>query len=630
MRSVLEAFKSLSTRLLLLTLLWVSFIVLSIGYTMLLSWQLEESASSLQTIGELRYHAFRSALYAESGRPQDEVRREIVYFQDEMGKLINEEVRWSFDGEVGDKLHERLQDLEGEWRKSFVPMLLRERSGEALNRLTQVNAYCEELSQLADAVAHERNRSLKMMRVIEWVIIVLAIGSLFVIMNLLIRWVIQPLETLGNAIFLLSNGRMSHRVNLRGKDEMNLIGSGFNHMSARLQDLYASLEKKVADKTEALEVQNRRLEDLYDATSFLSHQRTMDETFEGFLERLSAAVGADAMQVLWVDEKTGHLSAGTSLGLDNETAQAFDGVTMAGSIVDRCISKNRVVRQALTFVEPREGSRAWTRAGFVTAYCAPLDGHPKGVVCLLFRSPMTLGVSERQLLESFVAHLGISIENGRLNDRERLYAVMQERQLMARGLHDSIAQVLNYLNLQVQFLSDGIARGDARLRDDSLAAIRTGLKECYEDVRELLLNFRERVHKESFVAGVRTVINRFEAQARNVEANLRVVDRGSELSDKQKLQVIFIIQEALSNVRKHARASAVNVTIDNREDLVVTVEDNGVGLDPDVMESRKDRHVGLSIMNERASRIGATVDIARVSAAGGTRVTLKLPAELRE
>ena len=233
-----------------------------------------------------------------------------------------------------------------------------------------------------------------------------------------------------------------------------------------------------------------------------------------------------------------------------------------------------------------------------------------------------------QLLESLVTHLSVAIENGQLNERERLYAVVQERQLMARGLHDSIAQALSYLNLQVQFLTSAIEKKDDALRDESLAAIRTGLQECYDDVRELLLNFRERVHKEKFIDGVRTVINRFEAQA-NVEASLRVVERGPELTDRQKVQVIFIIQEALSNVRKHARASHVNVVVENYEDLRVVVEDDGVGIDEKLVESRKGRHVGLSIMSERASRIGAEVTVERASDEGGTRVVLFLAAKDR-
>ena len=129
---------------------------------------------------------------------------------------------------------------------------------------------------------------------------------------------------------------------------------------------------------------------------------------------------------------------------------------------------------------------------------------------LLFRDAPELSSQMIQLLESFSTHLGVAIDNQRLIERERQFAVVQERQLLAQGLHDSIAQALSYLNLQVQFLSEAIKNKDDALRDESLSAIQTGVQECYQDVRELLLNFRERVHSEGFLQGVQTVIDRFE------------------------------------------------------------------------------------------------------------------------
>ncbi|MFR3635855.1 MAG: ATP-binding protein, partial [Sutterella sp.] len=104
---------------------------------------------------------------------------------------------------------------------------------------------------------------------------------------------------------------------------------------------------------------------------------------------------------------------------------------------------------------------------------------------------------------------------------------------------------------------------------------------------------------------------------------------GIGLTPRQKLQVIFIIQEALSNVRKHAQAQSVLITIDNREDLRVNILDDGVGLDEEVVETRKGQHVGLSIMSERAKRIGASLSVSRAGPEGGTLVSLFLGKDAR-
>ena len=83
-------------------------------------------------------------------------------------------------------------------------------------------------------------------------------------------------------------------------------------------------------------------------------------------------------------------------------------------------------------------------------------------------------------------------------------------------------------------------------------------------------------------------------------------------------------------MRKHAQASSVKVSIRNEDDLTVEIVDDGVGIDQAVVEERKGQHVGLSIMQERASRIGAVVTVERASPIGGTRVLLKLPASARQ
>ncbi len=625
MQRILRAFTSLSTRLLLLTLLWVSFIVVSVGYTMLLNWELEASAATVRTVGELRHHAYRCGFLAHDDASRADLRSEIDAFNVEMNRLLTgSEWRLPRSPEIEAHLHE----LEASWRRDIMPLLLADAGEE--NRLSQVNLYVERLSVFSNQVEERRNDYLSQLQTIQWLVIVLAVGSLFVIMVLLVKWVIHPLEILGRGIFLLSNGRLSQRLPMHGEDEINLIGVGFNHMADRLQDLYNNLERKVADKTEALEVQNRQLEDLYGATSFLSHQRTMNETLEGFVERTKRALDADAAALFLRREEEPALRLEATSGVESDIVAKLEGVKDGSNFLEQCLARGETIRIPLRFVESRRMITALRMKGYETVYCVPVRGTNAqlGVLALLYRSPLTLGIPRVQLLESLVTHLSVAIENGQLNERERLYAVVQERQLMARGLHDSIAQALSYLNLQVQFLSSAIEKKDDALRDESLAAIRTGLQECYDDVRELLLNFRERVHKEKFIDGVRTVINRFEAQA-NVEASLRVVERGPELTERQKVQVIFIIQEALSNVRKHAHASHVNVVVENYEDLRVVVEDDGVGIDEKLVESRKGRHVGLSIMSERASRIGAEVTVERASDEGGTRVVLFLAAKDR-
>ena len=198
---------------------------------------------------------------------------------------------------------------------------------------------------------------------------------------------------------------------------------------------------------------------------------------------------------------------------------------------------------------------------------------------------------------------------------------------MAQGLHDSIAQSLSFLNLQVQMLDTALRDGELAQAQENLAFIRAGVQESYEDVRELLLNFRVRINRQELPEAIRTLLARFEQQT-HVATHLDLTGTGLPLDPQQQLQVIFILQEALSNVRKHAQASHVDVHVRNEADFTLTVTDNGRGIDYAQMQERKARHVGLSIMQERASRIHATVHITPAPQ-GGTRVELVLPQQQR-
>lgn len=625
----LRFFKSLSARLLLLTLIWVSFIVTTIGYTMMLNWKLESSSAATNIIGDIRFHVFRTALYVlpqyDNRDFDNEVRTvnaglDLLQKGDQWRPLLVPETQ---------AIRSSLQSIDSEWKESVLPHLTAARGGAREPMMGDVNLYVEKLAALTNDIDEYRAHFLWQLRYLLGLLIVLAIGSLFAIMALLLRWVIRPLEQLGGAIGRLSSGDLTARTEVRSEDEIGEIAAGFNEMAARLKDSHDNLEQKVAEKTASVEEKNSHLAQLYEMTSYFTQRRSLDDLADGFVSRIMRQTEADACTLQLLSGRDDSMQLLTAEGLSVDLVKAVNDLPGDAGIVPSVLSKTYPVCFQLTELED-EFSRRFADAGFKTAYSFQIRSTPGdlGIFTLFFKESPQLTTQVIRLLENFVTHFGVAVASNRLIERDRQFAVVQERQLLAQGLHDSIAQALSFLNLQVQFLSDAIRTNDVALRDESLSAIRTGVQECYEDVRELLLNFRERLHKEGFIEGVRTVIDRFEGQSR-MNARLRVSGRGPQLTPRQKLQVIFIIQEALSNVRKHSHAENVDIRIENDADLKVTITDDGVGIDDALVTERKGQHVGLSIMAERASRIGAFVDVERVSPAGGTRVVLILSEEAR-
>lgn len=245
-----------------------------------------------------------------------------------------------------------------------------------------------------------------------------------------------------------------------------------------------------------------------------------------------------------------------------------------------------------------------------------------GEVNLFFHTQSEPHAAERSLLEALTAHLAGAMENLRLNALEKEAAVSQERALLARELHDSIAQSLAFLKIQVQLMRDAMDSAHTERMRDVLAEIDLGVRECYGDVRELLLNFRTRTSEEDIEPALRTTLRKFE-QHSGLKAALQMQGHGLPLDPQVQIQVLHVVQEALSNARKHSGASQVWLDVQQQPRWRFEVRDNGTGFE--AASALDETHVGLRIMSERAAQIGASVEV--ISAPGrGTSVILLLPA----
>jgi two-component system nitrate/nitrite sensor histidine kinase NarX len=200
-------------------------------------------------------------------------------------------------------------------------------------------------------------------------------------------------------------------------------------------------------------------------------------------------------------------------------------------------------------------------------------------------------------------------------------AVASERQLLAQELHDSIAQSLAFLKIQIQLLRDAMTRKDQPAIDAAMGELDVGVRESYSDVRELLLHFRVRTHTDDIEPALRETLSKFEHQSK-LKAQLTVQGQGLPLPPDVQIQVLHIVQEALSNIRKHAKATQAWVDVLTQPSWCVRVRDNGRGFDVKAGPPNQ-THVGLSIMRERAERIGAQLRFE--SGPQGTQIELHLP-----
>jgi signal transduction histidine kinase len=242
-------------------------------------------------------------------------------------------------------------------------------------------------------------------------------------------------------------------------------------------------------------------------------------------------------------------------------------------------------------------------------------------IVLYFRNVVELDDARKALIDVITRHLAIRLENQQVRARDRESAVTTERQLIARELHDSIAQSLGFLKIQIHLMRKAIDKNDHDLASFVLAELDSGLASSIADVRELLLHFRTRTNSGEIETAIQETLQKFHNQS-GLKAYFESSGFSPELATDVQIQVLNVLQEALSNARKHSQASRVDVKLVKGQTWQLSVRDNGKGFDTNFNESIF--HVGLDIMQERADLIGAKL-LVESAEGSGTTVTLRLP-----
>lgn len=234
---------------------------------------------------------------------------------------------------------------------------------------------------------------------------------------------------------------------------------------------------------------------------------------------------------------------------------------------------------------------------------------------------------DEESLQRFATLAALAIENARLHRQVQALAVTEERERIARELHDSLAQVLGYVNTKAQATEVLIASGQHDKAITQLTQMADAARAAYADVREGILGLRVTPQgQRSFVETLSGYLEQWQGQSGVTVALTTAPSNATiRLTPNAEVQLLRIIQEALTNVRKHAGATSAEVRLHVDSGWVeARILDDGAGFAPDDLAPRAAPRFGLSTMHERAESIGGSLDI--VSNPGeGTQVIAHVP-----
>jgi len=614
----------LTTKLLSMGAGFLIVALMSIGLTLWVTWRLEGGAAAVNEAGRLRMHMMRMVLARQLEAP-DRVQALAVKFDAGLELLRTGDparplaVPWSED------TLQRFEGIRTEWQQLRRAWELTPHVEDAA-AVARADEFVHRVDGFVDAIETQMARWTAALHLFQLALMALAIAAAVTLMVVSYLLVIDPVERLQQALARMRQGDLGTRLDVETDDEFGQLSAGFNLMAHALQASHEELEAKVREKTVHLEIESQRLSALYGVSALASEATGLDALAQGFVRLVRRVSGADAAAVRWSDEANERYVLLVSDQLPQSMADGehclHTGTCACGQPQASAHLRVIPITTAATLELPLPHCRD---AGFETMVTVPvrLQQRVLGEVNLFFRHRQEMPDGMRDLLEAMARHLAGAMESLRATALEREAAVAQERGLIARELHDSIAQSLAFLKIQTQLLRDAVARGDTVARDRSMSELDVGVRGCYADVRELLVHFRTRTSEEDIEEALRSTLSKFGHQTGIAHA-LSMTGHGLPLAPDVQIQVLHMVQESLSNVRKHSHADRVELRVQRHPLWRFEVVDNGSGFDaasvpPDSL------HVGLGIMRERAERIGATVSVE--SALGtGTRVIIELPA----
>ncbi len=598
------------------------FVVLGIASfaaTLWISWQLDGGAAAVNEAGRMRMQVNRWAL-AVALRDEARLPALIADFERSLGLLRTGDAERPLAVPVDATVGERLSAVVAgarEFRARWGTL----RGADTDGLFAQAADFTADIDALVTAIERHVARWTALMHLLQIAMITLAVigGAVLLVTGYL--FILEPVGRLRQATSRIADGDFGARVDGVTTDEFASLADGFNGMAAHLQSLYRDLEARVVEKTSQLEEKRERLEALYAVTTLASDATTLTELARGFAQRVARVARADAVAIRWVDEASDEYVLLATEGLPEAMTQ-HEQCVHAGHCFCGTHAPTPAVRVIAVHDVHPPGIKHCAAAGYGSIVALPIRLHERrlGEVDLFYHANVTPTPAERSLLEALTAHLAGAMENLRLAGLEKEAAVAQERAFIARELHDSIAQALAFVKIQVRLMRDAVTAGDLPRARKVLAEIDSGVRECYGDVRELLVHFRTRPQGADIEPALRTTLRKFEHQS-GLATSLALRGHGLPLAPDAQIQILHIVQEALSNVRKHANAETVALTVDRAPAWRFEVRDDGVGFA--VGAQAGEDHVGLRIMHERAEKIGARLAIE--SAPGhGTSVVLAL------
>lgn len=556
-------------------------------------------ADAINQAGSLRMQAYRLLATSEL-LPADHPRRRWQHEQME-ATLAAGAIIALIPVDADDPLREAYDRVVECWHETLRPNTVDFEGGDVFRLDDKVAEFVDKVDILVGRLQEYAESKVVFLEVFQGASLAVLVIFMVMVVYRIVCGVMPPFRDLIRVVNGVMVGDFSGRTIYRGNDELGLLSRIINKMNASLSEMYGQLEKRVAAKTHELKRSNDALRMLYLTARRLNGVTPLTrEELEEVLRQLEAvtdegpfelrlSMGGNGKDIVRLSSRPGAESA-----FVQEPSRGCE-------ISDKAVSGLYANGNEYA-VRVREAGRDF---GELRVHQPP--GH-------------MLAQWKIELVETVAGLIAAALSLSEKADEQRRLALMDERAVIARELHDSLAQSLSYLKIQVTRLQMQLDQQRHEQVAQVVAELRHGLNSSYRQLRELLNTFRLRIHESGLEAALEETVLEYSKRG-DFELTLKGQWSGLSLTPNEEIHVLQIVRESLSNVARHARARhcTISLAVDDTGHYQLSVTDDGVGIGP---QSDPSMSHGMAIMEERARSLSGKLTVRGIKPCG-TVVTVR-------
>lgn len=436
---------------------------------------------------------------------------------------------------------------------------------------------------------------------------------------------IVPAKHLKHWTEMIRAGDLAAQFSHQPIGEYTNIYQELHFIGEMLQSLSSDAELQVQRHTHHIAQQTRSLSILYEVASSINLSRDIESLLSQFLFNMTELVDAQAAAAYLINEEQ-EVELLTHINCNEEIISKHGKECLVNKVNTLKQDDSGVLNIQLTSCDD-EVCRKYFNNQQISILVVPLQyqEHLLGAYSFYVLKDSLNDFEEiDELFTSIGRHLGAAIEKSHLDEETTSLSIMRERTHIANELHDSLAQTLTSIRFQVRVLDETLHQGNDAQTWAEMEKIEASINEAHTEIRELIAHFRSPTVLVSLIASVEQTIERF----RQVNDDIHVFFQNEwpdiNLPAETEFHILRIIQESLTNIRKHSDAENVRVMMCATAPgkLMVLIEDDGVGFSKPQKSIHSGEHIGLSIMRDRAKRFGGELTVESESGEG-TRIILE-------